>query len=375
MVLIAVGGRSLPARRYPPGKQPDSLDVFQTLDGPEVGFLDCGSLFMLTPADILGPSGRIAARLPHYEQRPQQLEMADAVAGGHPRGRHLVAEAGTGVGKSFAYLVPAILAVADETQPFAGKPPATRGRFDAHDQPAGAAHRERPAAAEQRDPAGVLGRAGQRAAELRQPAAAAAGQRHARRACSQDEEFDAAAVTGRVEQEHDRRLAGRPADIGRCRRCGTKWTATAATAWAGSARRTRSASTIAPAGACRTRRSWSSTTRCSSAIWRCGADGASILPDYDVVIFDEAHTLEAVAGDHLGVNLTSGQIEYMLAKLYNDRTQRGLLVHHRLAEAQQRGAGLPLSGRRVLRRRRRLARTAGTGKRRVSASRRSSRTS
>ena len=30
--------------------------------------------------------------------------------------------------------------------------------------------------------------------------------------------------------------------------------------------------------------------------------GASILPDYDVVIFDEAHTLEAVAGDHLGLS-------------------------------------------------------------------------
>src|SRR6185295_6465322 len=63
--------------------------------------------------------------------------------------------------------------------------------------------------------------------------------------------------------------------------------------------------------------------------------GASILPDYDVVIFDEAHNLEAVASDHLGVNLSSGQIEYVLNKLYNERTNRGLLVHHKLAEAQQ----------------------------------------
>jgi len=63
--------------------------------------------------------------------------------------------------------------------------------------------------------------------------------------------------------------------------------------------------------------------------------GASILPDYDVVIFDEAHNLESVASDHLGVNLSSGQIEYVLNKLYNERTNRGLLVHHRLAAAQQ----------------------------------------
>ena len=35
-------------------------------------------------------------------------------------------------------------------------------------------------------------------------------------------------------------------------------------------------------------------------------NGASILPDYDAVIFDEAHTLEAVAGDHLGLGVTIG---------------------------------------------------------------------
>jgi ATP-dependent DNA helicase DinG len=68
----------------------------------------------LTAADILGPEGRIAARLSNYEHRPQQLEMADAVARAIAGNRHLVAEAGTGVGKSFAYLVPAILAATEK---------------------------------------------------------------------------------------------------------------------------------------------------------------------------------------------------------------------------------------------------------------------
>ncbi len=62
--------------------------------------------------------------------------------------------------------------------------------------------------------------------------------------------------------------------------------------------------------------------------------GASILPDYDVAILDEAHTIEAVAGDHLGLGISSGAIEYTLNKLYNDRTNRGLLVHYKLGEAQ-----------------------------------------
>src|SRR5262249_43403676 len=62
--------------------------------------------------------------------------------------------------------------------------------------------------------------------------------------------------------------------------------------------------------------------------------GASILPDYDAVIFDEGHTLEAVAGDHLGLSVTSGQVQFILNKLYNDRTNKGLLVTRKRREAQ-----------------------------------------
>src|SRR5436189_3650695 len=66
-------------------------------------------------ASILGPAGSIARRLSNYESRPQQLDMAEAVAGAIAERRHLMVEAGTGVGKSFAYLVPAVLAaVADK---------------------------------------------------------------------------------------------------------------------------------------------------------------------------------------------------------------------------------------------------------------------
>ena len=70
----------------------------------------------MSSAAILGPKGVIAGKLPGYEARPQQLEMAeaveDAIAGRH----HLMVEAGTGVGKSFAYLVPAVLAATSKKQ-------------------------------------------------------------------------------------------------------------------------------------------------------------------------------------------------------------------------------------------------------------------
>lgn len=54
-------------------------------------------------------------------------------------------------------------------------------------------------------------------------------------------------------------------------------------------------------------------------------ENGSILPNYDVLIFDEAHTMEQVAADHLGVELTQYSIDYMLSRLYNDRTTKGLL--------------------------------------------------
>src|SRR5438046_10412560 len=59
--------------------------------------------------ELLGPDGAIARRLAdRYEHRPQQLEMAAAVERAFADGHHLLVEAGTGVGKSFAYLLPAI---------------------------------------------------------------------------------------------------------------------------------------------------------------------------------------------------------------------------------------------------------------------------
>src|SRR4051794_9279985 len=61
-------------------------------------------------ASILGPDGSVAQHLPNYEPRPQQLDMAEAVAQAITDKHHLMVEAGTGVGKSFAYLVPAALA-------------------------------------------------------------------------------------------------------------------------------------------------------------------------------------------------------------------------------------------------------------------------
>jgi ATP-dependent DNA helicase DinG len=57
---------------------------------------------------IFSPKG-VLSHSKNFEFRPQQQQMAVAVARAFERGEHLVVEAGTGVGKSLAYLVPAIL--------------------------------------------------------------------------------------------------------------------------------------------------------------------------------------------------------------------------------------------------------------------------
>ncbi len=57
---------------------------------------------------ILGPGGAVALHHPCYEDRPGQVRMAQAVAAAIDEGRHLCVEAGTGTGKTLAYLLPAI---------------------------------------------------------------------------------------------------------------------------------------------------------------------------------------------------------------------------------------------------------------------------
>ena len=59
--------------------------------------------------DMLEPGGSFDEGISGYEYRPQQVEMAHAVTEAINNGRHLAVEAGTGVGKSIAYLAPSIL--------------------------------------------------------------------------------------------------------------------------------------------------------------------------------------------------------------------------------------------------------------------------
>ena len=62
-----------------------------------------------TMRQVFEKDGILAKHIKGYSERSQQLEMASAIAEAIEHNTQLVAEAGTGTGKTFAYLVPALL--------------------------------------------------------------------------------------------------------------------------------------------------------------------------------------------------------------------------------------------------------------------------
>lgn len=300
----------------------------------------------MTAADILGPEGRIAARLANYESRPQQLEMAEAVARAIAAKRHLVAEAGTGVGKSFAYLVPAILA-ATEAQGVAadgspadstiGGPPVATPKIvisthtiSLQEQLIG---KDLPLlnAVIPREFSAVLVKGRRNYLSLRRLDLALARSQSLFSDDDQLEQLRQIRKWSKSTTDGSRiDLTFQPlnqvwdevaSDSGNCmgRRCPTH----SQCFYYKDRRRAQHAQILVVNHA---------LLFSDIALRRAGV---SILPDYNVVILDEAHTVENVASDHLGLNISNGQIEYVLNKLYNDRTNKGLLVHHGLFKEQQ----------------------------------------
>ena len=101
--LVREGGGAEPAAPASP------LPVPARGGGARVGLDLAGLPLVAAAAAVLGPGGPLAGRMEGYELREPQVEMARAVAQTLERSGRLLVEAGTGVGKSLAYLVPLAL--------------------------------------------------------------------------------------------------------------------------------------------------------------------------------------------------------------------------------------------------------------------------
>ena len=278
---------------------------------------------------ILGNQGLIARRLKNYEERPQQLAMAQAVAEALRDQKHLVAEAGTGVGKSFAYLVPAILfATADQPEsPTADAPEASRRvvvsthTISLQEQ---LIHKDLPLlnSVIPREFSSVLVKGRSNYLSLRRYKIARQRAMH----MLNEAEFRQFEQLGQwLKTTPDgslSSLAYRPmgsvwdevaSDTGNC--LGRKCETYDRCFYYQARRRIHGAQILVV----------------NHALFFTDLAlrhqlGYGILPEYNAAILDECHTIESVASAHLGVKVTNGQMAYTLNKLYNPATGRGLFV-------------------------------------------------
>ncbi len=287
----------------------------------------------LSADQVLGPDGSIARRLPSYESRPQQLALANSVEDSLKRKHHLVAEAGTGVGKSFAYLVPAILAARQRRDDdekckriiVSTHTISLQEQLISNDIPFLQAVLPVEFSA-------VLVKGRGNYISLRRTGKAM--QRASQKMLFEmDGQRQLAQISNWAMQTTD----GSRSDLG-FRPQPQVWDEVGSDH--GDCMRKRCPHHDDCFYYKARRRVWNADLLVvNHALFfsdlALRRHGASILPDYETVIFDEAHTVESVAADHLGIKLSEGQIEYTMNRLYNDRQQRGLLIALKLDRAQK----------------------------------------
>ena len=267
---------------------------------------------------VLGPGGRVAKHLPGYEDRPEQLAMARAVEAAFAGPHHLVAEAGTGVGKSFAYLVPAIRQAAREKR----RVVISTYTISLQEQ---LIEKDLPAlkAATGEDFTAVLVKGRSNYLCIRRL----------------DRALRQAAML--FEDARTRRELRRIADWALQTRDGSLSDLVPAPDWRVWDR------VYAEHGACRGRQC-DHTDRCFyqrarrrvhrasilvvnhalffSDLAIRAAESSGILPDFEFLVFDEAHNIESVACDQLGIALSSTQVAFLLGSLWRPKQKRGLLA-------------------------------------------------
>ena len=270
----------------------------------------------LTVDDILAPGGLVAAKLPGFEQRAEQLAMARAVAEAFADREHLIVEAGTGVGKSFAYLVPAILRAAADRQRIV----VSTYTIALQEQ---LIHKDLPFLAEVLPLkfSAVLGKGRNNYICFRRMALAAGGRGNIFGSQRQLKQFDKLAhwametQTGSLQEidfAYDRSVWEKVrCDSTLCQ--GSKCKQYGKCHFQAARRKLQQADIAVVNHAL-----FFSDLAMQNA-------SANILGKYDLVVLDEAHTVEQVAGDHFGKSVTSTAAMSLLRDLYNDRTNRGLL--------------------------------------------------
>ena len=255
-------------------------------------------------ADVTAALAAVTGALPAAEERPGQRQMAQAVASSIDSGRHLVVQAGTGTGKTLGYLVPAI--VAGKRVVVATATKALQDQLAAKDLPFLEAHLGIPF-----DWAVLKGRSNY--------------------VCMQRVREIQGADSGQLELEEF--AATTKVEINRL----VAWSGTTDTGdqagldWAPSDRAWQAVSvgsdecpgaTRCPMGsvcfaeAARTRASVADVVVVNMHLYGLHVgSGGMLLPEHDVVVMDEAHQLEDIMSDTVGVQVAGGRFTTLTAAL------------------------------------------------------------
>jgi ATP-dependent DNA helicase DinG len=286
---------------------------------------------------VFGAGGVISQSFGGFEERAEQVQMARAVQKAFAEGRHLAVEAGTGVGKSFAYLIPAIDLVYRKAGPVRNSAKAERIQKRKNSNGAGKVLISTFTITLQEQLTGkdipFLGNC------LPRGFTVSLAKGRGNYLCKRRLEF-ALRRQGRLFDESGSQLA-------------------VINDWA---RQTKDGSlsslTFVPKnqvwdavksehGNCRGRKCrhfrecfyWRARRRLettdiivanhallfSDLVLK--EQGASVLPDYRYVIIDEAQNIEHVAEEHFGIDISNYRVRFLLDGLYNPRTHRGLLAY------------------------------------------------
>jgi ATP-dependent DNA helicase DinG len=265
---------------------------------------------------VLSADGAVCRSLANFEVRPEQIEMAGAVQQAFLKGRHLAVEAGTGVGKSFAYLIPAV----DMAVNGMGRVLVSTFTITLQEQ---LINKDIPFlnSCMPQEFTAVVGKGRSNYLCLRRLRFAL--QRERRLFDDKDSELDK--IWQWAEQTKDGSLSDLSflpksrtwdrvkSEHGNCR--GRKCPHFRDCFYWVARRRLEKAEIIIANHA----------LLFSDLVLK--EQGFSLLPDYKYVILDEAHNIEHVAEDHFGIDLSNKRVKFVLDNLYNTRMHRGLLSH------------------------------------------------
>jgi ATP-dependent DNA helicase DinG len=272
---------------------------------------------VLVPAYFLGPESPLARRIRGFESRPEQLRMADAVEANLESKGRLLVEAGTGVGKSFAYLVPAIRRILERRERVVVCTHTISLQEQIFDKDVPLLKAVIPD-----EFTTVLCKGRGNYMSLRRMRIAS--EKKAKICHGEEEEHSLDLIEDWAYQTTDGSLATLPqlprrsvwehveSDAGNCmgRRCPTYDKCF----YQSARRRMENADLLI----------------CNHALFfsdlALRSKGAGFLPAYDHVIFDEAHHLEDVASGHFGIRLGENRVRHVLRTLYNASTGRGTLA-------------------------------------------------